>query len=77
MSDHCSDCGRRFNRLANSRCHSKSVHIEPDKAQQIVEEIEKDLTHRRGFRQEFDQIDEDIRTEIRDTWANIIRKHLK
>ncbi len=39
----------------------------------IVAAIIKDLTDRRGFRQEWDQCDAETREEIRSTWADIVR----
>ncbi len=44
-----------------------------DIAEKIVAEIERDFTDRRGLRQEWEQIDEGIKDEIRATWANIVR----
>ena len=37
-----------------------------------VAAIVKDLSDRRGLRQEWEQIDDDIREEIRETWAELI-----
>lgn len=45
-------------------------------AQQIVAEIEEDFTDRRGLRQEWDEIDEGIKQEIRDEWTSITLKIL-
>jgi hypothetical protein len=39
-----------------------------------VESIVQDLSDRRGLRQEWEQIDEDIQEEIKQTWAVIIRE---
>lgn len=38
--------------------------------------IEKDFTDRRGLRQEWNEIDEDIQQEIRNTWKALIHKEL-
>jgi hypothetical protein len=38
-----------------------------------VEAIIRDLSDRRGLRQEWEQIDDDIQEEIKETWAWIIR----
>lgn len=38
--------------------------------------IEKDFTDRRGLRQEWNEIDDDIKREIRKTWKDLIRKEL-
>ena len=47
-----------------------------DKAQRIVKAIEKDLTNRCGLRQEWEQIDDTTKAEIRKTWILIIRDEL-
>jgi hypothetical protein len=41
-------------------------------AENIVEKLISDLKDRRGFRQEWEEIDEDIQQEIRETWKGII-----
>jgi len=46
-------------------------------AKLIVDDIIDDLCDRRGLRQEWDETDEDIQKEIKDTWKNIILQHLK
>lgn len=38
----------------------------------IVEGIEADISDRKGLRQEWENIDEDVLEEIRETWFNII-----
>ena len=43
------------------------------KAEQIVEAIETDFTDRRGLRQEWEQIDDEIKEEIRLQWASLVR----
>jgi len=48
-----------------------------DCAAQIVHEIIADMTDRRGLRQAWEQIDEDIRHEIAETWKKIAADHLK
>lgn len=45
-------------------------------AEKIVEEIIKDILDRRGLKQEFQAIDEDIQEEIKDTWKGIIVKNI-
>ena len=40
--------------------------------QKIVSAIVEDLSDRRGLRQEWEQIDEEIQAEIKQTWAGII-----
>jgi len=47
-----------------------------DKAEKIVKALESDLTDRRGLRQEWEQIDDDVKQEIRKMWSDIIRKEL-
>ena len=77
-TERCEDCGRRFDRPADPYCGEKGKHtVKPDKAQKIVQLLEDDLTDRRGLRQEFEAIDPDTQDEIRDTWAEIIRKELQ
>lgn len=43
-----------------------------EKARKVVEGIIKDLTDRRGLRQEWDMIDDDIQDEIKDKWTDIV-----
>lgn len=38
----------------------------------IINAIELDITDRKGLRQEWEHIDEDIKDEIRKTWFQII-----
>ena len=45
-------------------------------AKRIVFNLISDLTDRRGLRQEWDQIDEDIQEEIIQTWIDIVEKEL-
>ena len=47
-----------------------------DKAERIVQAIERDFTDRRGLRQAWEQIDDDIQAEIRATWTALVRKEL-
>jgi len=47
-----------------------------DKAVQIVEGILTDLKDRRGLRQEWNAIDDEIRQQIVETWSAIVRKIL-
>lgn len=46
-------------------------------AQKIMRDLLKDITDRRGWRQQWDQFDEDVKVEIRKTHTDIIEKHLK
>lgn len=42
----------------------------------ILFEIVADFTDRRGLRQEWEQIDEDVQEEILETWLKIIKSNL-
>ena len=55
---------------------AKSLATKEAKAGKIVNAIIKDLTSRRGLRQEWDEFDEDIKTEIREEWENIVNRIL-
>jgi hypothetical protein len=46
-------------------------------AKQIVEDILADLTNRRGLRQEWEQIDDDIQEEIINKWRTIVDMEIK
>jgi hypothetical protein len=46
------------------------------KATDIVDAILADMTDRRGLRHEWDQIDDDIKQEIKTTWAEIVQSEL-
>lgn len=43
-------------------------------SEEIVDAIIKDFTDRRGLRQEWEQIDDGVQAEIRDTWMNLARR---
>ena len=43
---------------------------------EIVEEIVRDLSGRKGLGNEWDYIDTDIQEEIKQIWTDIISKHL-
>jgi hypothetical protein len=47
-----------------------------NRAKRIVEKIEADFTDRRGLRQEWDNIDEQTKSEIRATWMDIIEREM-
>ena len=72
----CSNCGGRTDRPGLFGC-SRPGHVEPDLAQRIVAAIEADLSDRRGLSGEWDAIDDKIQGEIRDRWAEIVRKELE
>ena len=46
--------------------------MEKSLEERIVDAILEDLTDRRGFRQEWDLVDEDVRSEIKERWMNIV-----
>lgn len=46
--------------------------VEPTGVAALVAAIEKDFTDRRGLRQEWEQIDESTKAEIREAWTKII-----
>lgn len=43
----------------------------------IVDAILADLMDRRGFRQEWDQCDDEIKIEIRDAWVRIVKEKIE
>lgn len=43
-------------------------------ARDAVKQIIDDMTDRRGLRQEWDAIDDDIQKEIRETWQKIVHE---
>ena len=47
------------------------------KARRIIEALEKDITDRRGLKNEWWAIDEDIMAELKATWTAIIVKELE
>ena len=47
-----------------------------DKARRIVKQIEADLLDRRGLKWAWEDVSPAIKTEIRKTWADIIRREL-
>ena len=44
-----------------------------DKAEQIVEAIEKDFTDRCGLRQQWEEIDAEMQAEIKAEWVRLAR----
>ena len=55
-----------------------AVRVEKkDKSEDVVEAIIKDFTDRRGLRQEWEQIDEDIQEEIKERWIGLARDVLR
>jgi len=49
---------------------------ETTNSKKILFEIVSDLTGRRGLRQEWEGIDDDIQEEIMDEWLEIIEKYI-
>lgn len=74
------DARARATQYARELCQHPSVsHPSPevnDPAVQIVRDIIHDLRDRRGLRQEWDEIDNEVHQEIEVEWASIVRKHL-
>jgi hypothetical protein len=50
--------------------------MEVSKEEQIAFDIIADFTDRRGLKQEWEQIDEDVKEEIIQTWINIVKTKL-
>lgn len=46
-------------------------------AERILKRLMDDFTDRRGFRQEWDLVDKDVKDEWRETWKAMIIKELK
>ena len=46
-------------------------------AEKVVDGIIADFTDRRGLRQEWEQIDDEIQNEIRDEWIGIAQERSK
>jgi len=46
--------------------------IKEERAKKIVHSIIDDLSDRRGLRQEWEKIDEDIQNEIKESWISIV-----
>lgn len=46
--------------------------VKTQRARFAVKKIVRDLTGRKGLRQEWEQIDEEIRTEIEEEWTRLI-----
>lgn len=46
------------------------------KTEQLVEQLIEEISSRSGIGNEWDQIDEDIQQEIRDSFARIIRPYI-
>lgn len=46
-------------------------------APKIVEAIENDFTDRRGLQQEWEQLDVEVKQEIRETWVKIVKDILE
>ena len=52
----------------------KNVNI--TKEEKIIFDIVYDLSDRRGLKQEWDNIDDDVKEEIIQKWINIVKKYL-
>lgn len=73
--ERCDYCGGRLDRPSPITCRATD-HPEPTTAQRVALAVERDLRGRRGLRQEWEQIDEDMQDEIRDEWAAIVDRVL-
>lgn len=78
----CDYCGRPFSAPVGAyadgklpTCARKHAPTSPEMA--VVFEILKDLTDRRGLRQEWEQIDTELQIEIENIWAAIIKKTMR
>lgn len=71
----CENCDGRLDRPGLFRCKKKH-HPDPTLPQRIAAAIERDLSDRRGLRQEWEGIGPEIQVEIRDKWAEIIAGEL-
>lgn len=49
-----------------------SISMDKKIAKEVVDLLVKDLCNRRGLRQEWEGIDDDIRKEIREKWISLI-----
>lgn len=75
-NERCDYCGKLFDKPSFVVDCSKK-HRQPDFAQKIVDEIEKDISDRRGLKHEWSQIQEEIQEEIREVWAEIVRNGIR
>lgn len=57
-----------YNYILNKQVYSKE--------EEIVFELVSDFTDRRGLRQEWEEIDQDIQSEIIDKWISIVKAKL-
>lgn len=47
------------------------------KSEKIINRIVKDLSDRRGLRQEWEKIDDDIKDEIKQVWREIVDDEIR
>jgi hypothetical protein len=73
----CDWCGRRFSWPVPPGDDCAARHPPADLARQCAEEIEADVEDRRGIGHELAEVDDEIREEIREAWAGIIRRYFK
>jgi hypothetical protein len=64
--------GKLIDKYYSHICDGKMVTIEKE----IVFAILFDFTDRRGLRQEWEQIDDDIKEEMIQTWIDIVKSKL-
>jgi hypothetical protein len=53
------------------------LNADKDAAERIALAILRDVTDRRGWRQEWDQFDDDVRRELAETWVKLIRQAMQ
>lgn len=64
---------KRVNERVNYTVFGEGEAPKPiPKSKECLFKLVRDFTDRRGLRQEFDQIDDDIKDEILETWLGII-----
>lgn len=57
-------------------CEMPSENVDMSVVNKIVEKIIDDMSDRRGLRQEWESIDDDVKREMEETWKTIVRKVL-
>lgn len=63
--------------VKQDRAAEGAVMTNQQRAKAIVEAIRKDFTDRRGLRQEWDAIGDDVKREIVETWRALVIAELK
>lgn len=60
----------------DSATHNRANSAKNATARKIVSALEDDFTDRRGLRQQWDMIDDEIKRDIRAEWRKIVQRHL-